>query len=149
NEWAAHHGGGIDAFFFEADLDERLREILNRGACGNLDVITQPVQWYVWHLALTSQGETDVAFDHVVHVVDSVAKHECAFDPHAKSKTGVFLGIYAARDEHIWVDHAATTPFNPPGSALLLREPQIHLGARFSEREKAWAQSGLCLRAKH
>src|SRR5690554_4494392 len=83
--------------------------------------------------SLELQREARVALDDVVHVGDAVAQHQGALEAHAEREARVLLGVHPARAQHVGVDHAATTPLDPAGTALLLREPQVHLGARLGE----------------
>ena len=67
----------------------------------------------------------------------------------------VHLAVYAARLEHIGVNHSATENFNP---TCMLTESttlattdvarDVHLGARLCEGEVARAQTNLCVRTK-
>lgn len=80
-------------------------------------------------------AETNVAFNDVVHVSNSVPEHEGAFNTHTECETGVDLRIDSVCSENVGVHHAATTDFNPAGAALLLWEPNIEFGAGLSERK--------------
>src|SRR5699024_1917460 len=93
--------------------------------------------------------EAHIAFDHVVHIVDSLAQHQGALDAHAEREALVDLGVDAGGAQHIGVDHAAAAPFDPAGAADLVGEHEVHLRARFGEREEARAQAGLRLGPEH
>src|SRR5690606_7153327 len=95
------------------------------------------------------EGEAHVSLDHVAHVGDAVAQHESAFDAHTEREPGVDVRVDARGAQHVRVDHAAAAPFDPAGSPLLLREPQIHLGAGLGEGEEARAQPGARLGPEH
>src|SRR5690606_9709826 len=99
--------------------------------------------------SLELQREAGVALDDVVHVRDAVAQHQCALEAHAERETRVLVRVDPARAQHVRVDHAAAAPLDPAGPALLLREPQVHLGARLGEREEAGPQAGPGLGAEH
>src|SRR6266545_3754081 len=83
-------------------------------------------------------GEPGVALDHVAHVRHPVAEHERALDAHAEGEPGVLVGI-----------DAAGAPLDPARPVPVLREPQVHLGRRFGEREVRRPQPRLRLRPEH
>ena len=84
-----------------------------------------------------------------MHVVDVVAQQKRTLHADTEREAGIDLRVKARGLEHVRVDHAATAPFEPAGAALLVREPQVELGARLREREIARTQTGLGFRAEH
>src|SRR5882757_3819645 len=87
-------------------------------------------------------GEPHVTLGQVAHVRQPVAELQGAFQAHAEREAGVPLSVHPAGPEHVRVDHAAATPLHPARAALLLREPDVHLGGRLGEREVGRPQPG-------
>ena len=84
-----------------------------------------------------------------MHVGNAVAQHQRALDTHAEREARIDLGINTVRAQHVRVDHAAAAPLDPARAALLLGEPQVHLGAGLGEREVRGTQTSLRLGAEH
>src|SRR5699024_2798223 len=94
------------------------------------------------------QGEADVAFYHVAHVRQPVAELQGALDTHTKGEARVLLRVDSRGDEDVGVDHAAATPLDPAGAALLVLEPDVHLSGRLREWEVVRADTSLRVRAE-
>ena len=93
-------------------------------------------------------------FDNVTVVNEDIlkvdlAQHEGALQPHAEGEARVDLGVDAAGGEHVGIDHAAAAPLDPAGPALLLGEPQVHLGTGLGEGEEGGTQAGARFRTEH
>lgn len=98
----------------------------------------------------------DVVFKKQADVVDPVFKHGDPFDSHSQGIAGVNPAVDAAQIEDIRVYHPATENLYPPGmfadiasvpTADMARD--IHLGARFGEREIRRPQADLRIGPKH
>src|SRR5690349_12761305 len=70
-------------------------------------------------------AEPDVALDHVAHVGEAVAELQGALEAHAEREARVDVRVDPGRPQHVRVDHAAATPLDPAGPALLLGEPHV------------------------
>ena len=75
---------------------------------------------------------------------------------HAKGKSANFFGIVAAHFQHARMNHTAAENFQPAGllthpaaMTAALRAGHIHFRTRLREREEAWTQTNLRLRAEH
>ena len=68
----------MDRLFLEADLDQLGHDVFGRRSGRNLGILPQPGKWDTHYLDLHPEvfAESDVAFDHVVHVANLVAEHE-------------------------------------------------------------------------
>src|ERR1041384_6312247 len=80
-------------------------------------------------------------------VVDAVAKHRHALEPHAEREAGVLLGVDLHVREDLGIDHAGPADLDPARAlahpaAAAHAEAALHvdLGARLNEREVARAE---------
>ncbi|MNN13737.1 hypothetical protein D3C81_1267780 [compost metagenome] len=92
----------------------------------------------------------------MTNIVNAVFQHGNPFNPHTKGKAAIFFRIIAAHFENARMYHAASQNFKPAclfadtaAVAVAFHTSNINLYAWFSEREKAWTKTDLCVGSKH
>src|SRR5580704_10558551 len=81
----------------------------------------------------------DVILDEKPDVVNPVFPHGDAFDAEAEGPASVLLRINVDGFEDVGMNHAAAAELHPAAFSAGAVKPDVHLGRRFGEREKAGA----------
>ena len=87
--------------------------------------------------------EANVVLVKLANVADAVPAGADPFDPQAEGEAGDFLGIVADGPQHVGIDHAGPTHFDPAHAAARIVPAHVDFDARLGERKERGAEADM------